>query len=75
MQPSAKKSPVSRPSRAGKIRKEFWLDPKALRCAQTILGTATERETVEAALDLVAFRHELLDGMKALSNLKIDSVR
>lgn len=41
--------------RRGKVRKEFWLDPKSLRRAQTLLGTATERETVERALDLVAF--------------------
>ncbi len=75
MQATAKKNPSSRLSRAGKIRKEFWLDPKALRRAQTILGTASERETVEAALDLVAFRRELLDGTKALSGLPIDSIR
>lgn len=34
------------------VRKEFWLDPKSLRRAQTDLGTAIERETVERALDL-----------------------
>jgi hypothetical protein len=72
---SAKKTPEPRPSREGKVRKEFWLDPKTLRRAQTILGTATERETVEAALDMVAFRRELLDGTRALSGLQIDSVR
>ncbi|HEX3531048.1 MAG TPA: hypothetical protein VH988_28635 [Thermoanaerobaculia bacterium] len=72
---SAKKTPEHRPSREGKVRKEFWLDPKTLRRAQTILGTATERETVEAALDMVAFRRELLDGTRALSGLQIDSVR
>ncbi len=75
MQLAAKKSSAPRPSREGKIRKEFWLDPKALRRAQTILGTATERETVEAALDLVAYRRELLDGTKALSGIQIDSIR
>jgi hypothetical protein len=72
---SVKKTPEHRPSREGKVRKEFWLDPKTLRRAQTILGTATERETVEAALDMVAFRRELLDGTRALSGLQIDSVR
>jgi hypothetical protein len=70
-----KKVPEHRPSRKGKVRKEFWLDPKTLRRAQTILGTATERETVEAALDMIAFRRELLDGTRVLSGLKIDSIR
>jgi Arc/MetJ family transcription regulator len=70
-----KKAPERNPSRKGKVRKEFWLDPKALSRAQTILGTATERETVEAALDLVAFRRELLNGTRALSGLQIDPIR
>jgi hypothetical protein len=72
---AAKKAPESRSTREGKVRKEFWLDPKALSRAQAILGTATERETVEAALDLVAFRRELLDGTRALSGLQIDPIR
>jgi Arc/MetJ family transcription regulator len=50
----------------GKVRKAFWLDPQLLSEAQAALGTATERETVELALDLVAFRGELLAGAKAL---------
>ncbi len=60
-----------RPTRKGKVRKEFWLDPKALRRAQVLLGTETERDTVELALDLVAFRQELLTGVRALSRLKV----
>lgn len=63
-----------RPTRKGKVRKEFWLDPKALRRAQVLLGTETERDTVELALDLVAFRQELLTGVRALSGLKVTSV-
>jgi hypothetical protein len=43
-----------RQTREGKVRKRFWLDPEALRHAQEILGTATERETVEVALDMIA---------------------
>jgi hypothetical protein len=72
---AAQKAPERRPSREGKVRKEFWLDPKTLRRAQKILGTATERETVEVALDMIAFRRELLDGIRTLSGLKIDSIR
>jgi Arc/MetJ family transcription regulator len=46
-----------------------------LHRAQRILGTATERETVEVALDMIAFRRELLDGIQALAGLQIDSTR
>lgn len=53
------------------MRKEFWLDPKALQRAQSVLGAATERETVERALDLVAFRAEVLDGVQALAGLAL----
>lgn len=73
--PSATKpaARLTRPSRKGKVRKEFWLDPRALRRAQTLLGTDTERETVELALDLVAFRQELLEGTRALRGLQFDA--
>ena len=72
MPSSAKSSPPARrPSRKGKVRKEFWLDPKALRRAQILLGTETERDTVELALDLVAFRQALLTGVSALAGLKL----
>jgi len=55
---------------AGKVRKEFWLDPTALADAQAFLGTASERETVEVALDLVNFRRELLAGARALRGIR-----
>ena len=68
------KSTKSRRSsgRRGKVRKEFWLDPKALREAQTLLGAETERETVEIALDLVTFRHEVESGLQTLEGLDLD---
>lgn len=59
-------------SRRGKVRKEFWLDPKALRRAQKLLGAETERETVEIALDLVTFRHEVMEGLESLAGLELD---
>jgi len=59
-------------SRRGKVRKEFWLDPKALKEAQTALGAETERETVEIALDLVTFRHEVETGLASLGGLELD---
>jgi hypothetical protein len=70
---STTKREVARPAgRKGKVRKEFWLDPKALRRAQTVLGTTTERETVERALDLVAFGADVRAGVAALAGLKLD---
>lgn len=55
----------------GKVRKEFWLDPDALAAAQALLGTATERETVEVALELVTFRRDLAAGARALEGLTL----
>ncbi len=57
--------------REGKVRKEFWLDPHLLREAQNYLGTSTEREAVEMALDLVAFRKELGRGARTLRKLTL----
>lgn len=70
---TTKRPPARAAGRRGKVRKEFWLDPKALRRAQSILGTATERETVERALDLVAFGAALQEGVTALAGLELDA--
>jgi hypothetical protein len=72
MPPSKRAAPRRPDGRRGKVRKEFWLDPKALRRAQAVLGAATERETVELALDIVAFRDEVQAGVRALDGLKLD---
>jgi hypothetical protein len=70
---STTKRAVARPAgRKGKVRKEFWLDPKALRRAQSVLGTTTERETVERALDLVAFGADVRAGVASLAGLKLE---
>ena len=63
-----------RAAREGKVRKEFWLDPQILAEAQAALGAATERETVERALDLVAFRAELVAGARALRGLELSRI-
>jgi hypothetical protein len=69
---STKRGPRRPAGRRGKVRKEFWLDPKALRRAQALLGAATERETVERALDIVAFRAEIAEGVVALGRMELD---
>ena len=58
----------------GKVRKEFWLDPTALANAQAFLGTESERETVEVALDLVGFRRDLAVGARALSGMRLSRI-
>jgi hypothetical protein len=70
--PGSKFAPAAKASsREGKVRKEFWLDPALLREAQEFLGAANERETVEMALDLVAFRKDLTQGARALRGLNL----
>lgn len=73
--PRPRRAPVTRrAAREGKVRKEFWLDPQLLAEAQAALGTATERETVEQALDMVAFRNELIVGARALGGLGLSRI-
>ena len=44
------------------IRKNILLDPEVLRRAQKILGTQSASETIREALNLVAFRQEVMQG-------------
>ena len=64
----------TRGTRKGKVRKEFWIDPKLLKTVKEELGAATEREAVEMALDLVMFRKELAKGVQRLVGLEIDTL-
>ena len=80
MSPTSRKSSRAKPKGpgrravAGKVRKEFWLDPTALAEAQAFLGAATERETVELALELVAFRRDLAAGARALAGMPLSRI-
>jgi Arc/MetJ family transcription regulator len=66
---------VPRPA-SGRVRKNYRLDPQLIARAQSILGTATETETIEQALDLVAFRRDVLDGVRreAGANVWVDAI-
>jgi hypothetical protein len=64
----------TRGTRKGKVRKEFWIDPKLLKTVKEELGAVTEREAVEMALDLVMFRKELAKGARRLVGLEIDTL-
>jgi hypothetical protein len=48
------------------VRKNMLMDQKKLDEARRVLKTATETETIDAALDEIAFRHGLVDGLRAL---------
>jgi len=55
------------PTAARKVRKNLRLTQAKLSRAQRILGTTTETETVEYALDLVAFRHDVIEGVRRVA--------
>jgi hypothetical protein len=59
------------PSSARRVRKNLRLNQAKLDRARRILGTATETETVEQALDLVAFRQEVTSGVRRLAGSKL----
>jgi hypothetical protein len=50
----------------GWVRKNVVMDQRKLDAARRILGAATETEAIDVALDLVAFRRELVRGIAAV---------
>jgi hypothetical protein len=48
-------------------RKNYYLDQKKITRAKEILGAKTETEAVDAALDLVAFREEILKSLEKVA--------
>ena len=51
----------------GVVRKNMRLRQDLLDQARRILGTRTETETVEQALELVAFRKEVVEGIRRIA--------
>ena len=49
------------------VRKNMRLRQELIDRAREILGTDTETETVEQALELVAFRKEVSNGIRRIS--------
>jgi hypothetical protein len=49
------------------VRKNMRLRQGLIDRAKKILGTQSETETVEQALELVAFRKEVTDGIRAMA--------
>ena len=54
-------------------KKNLRLHQSKIDRAKTILGTATETETIEVALDLVVFRKELIDGVRAMRGANLEN--
>jgi hypothetical protein len=52
-------------------KKNLRLHQSKIDEAKAILGTATETETIEAALDLVVFRKELVEGVRAMRGAQL----
>ena len=51
----------------GVVRKNLRLTQEKMDRAKKILGTRTETETVEQALDLVAYRKEVVGGIERIA--------
>ncbi len=52
-------------------RKNYYLDEKKIRRVRTILGAKTETEAIDAALNLVVFRKEILKSLeKAVPSMR-----
>jgi hypothetical protein len=49
------------------VRKNMRLRQGLIDSARKILGTQTETETVEQALELVAFRKEVTEGIRSMA--------
>lgn len=63
-------SPRTEPARRKNIRLQQWKIDEARK----VLGTETETETIEAALDLVVFRKELVEGIRAMRGAELEDV-
>lgn len=60
------KRPLKVSESVERVRKNMDMDPRKLAEAQRILGTRTETETVDEALDYVAFTSEVTDALERL---------
>jgi hypothetical protein len=63
--------PAARRPRDRKVPKTYRLSPAKVAAAQRILGTPTATETIEAALDMVVFREELIAGTRAMLGVEL----
>ena len=66
---------LHRPAPPAEMKKprSFRLAAGKIARARRILGTPSDTETIEAALDAVVFREELISGAKAAFGIVVDS--
>ena len=64
--PAAKTRGRGSSRRVGWVRKNMVMDQRKLDSARRALGVDTETETIDQALDFVAFRGELASGFAAV---------
>jgi len=48
-------------------RKNYYLDERKIKRAKTILGARTETQAINAALDMVVFRKEILESLEKVA--------
>lgn len=65
-----KSAPVARVEEP-KTAMSYRLSRDKIARAQGVLGTATATATIEQALDLVVFRHELVDGVESAFGISV----
>ena len=56
----------ARRTTAGWVRKNVVIDQRKLDAARKALGVTTETEAIDLALDYVAFRREIAEGIAAV---------
>ena len=59
------------PAEEAATRKNYRLRQSKIDRAMRVLGTSTETETIERALELVVFRGELVDGVRAMRGARL----
>ncbi|HET6763463.1 MAG TPA: hypothetical protein VFH27_07315, partial [Longimicrobiaceae bacterium] len=55
-------------------KKNYRLRQSIIDRAMKVLGTRTETETIEQALDLVVFRSELISGVRGMRGAALQDV-
>lgn len=56
-----------------RISRTYRLPLSKIRAAQRALGAATATEAIERALDEVTFTHDLIEGTRRMSGIRITS--
>lgn len=72
--PERKVRPARGAAAEAPIKKNFRLHQSKIDRAMQLLGTRTETETIERALDMVAFRDALVDGIRAMKGAELVDV-